>query len=140
MNDMICKKIFIIDDEKMNIIALAHFLKPQYDIIVTTESRAALETAEKHLPDVILLDIIMPDMDGYEVIVKLKESEITKDIPVIFISGLSNDENEEKGIELGAADYITKPFNKFLVRKRIETQLKLLECRHMIESYEKNSK
>jgi len=136
---MSCKKILIVDDEKMNIIALAHFLKPEYDIIVTTESLAALETAEKHQPDVILLDIIMPDIDGYEVIVKLKKSEITKNIPVIFISGLSNDENEEKGIELGAADYITKPFNKFLVRKRIETQLKLLECKHIIESYE-NSK
>jgi len=129
------KKILIIDDEKMNIIALAHFLKPDYDIIVSTESLTALETAEKHLPDIILLDIIMPEMDGFEVIAKFKKSETVKDIPVIFITGLNNEVDEEKGIELGAADYITKPFKKGIVKSRIETQIKLMEYKHMIENY-----
>ena len=127
------KKILVIDDEKMNIIALAHFLKPEYDIIISTESAAALEIAEKHLPDIILLDIIMPDMDGFDVITKLKESEKVKDIPVIFISGLNNEASEEKGIALGAADYLIKPFNKIQVKTRIETQLKLQNYKRMIE-------
>jgi len=127
------KKILVIDDEKMNIIALAHFLKPEYDIIISTESAAALEIAEKHLPDIILLDIIMPDMDGFDVIAKLKESEKVKDIPVIFISGLNNEASEEKGIALGAADYIIKPFNKIQVKTRIETQLKLQNYKRIIE-------
>ena len=130
------KKILIIDDEKMNIIALAHFLKPEYNIIVSTESLTALETAEKHLPDIILLDIIMPDMDGFEVIAKLKQSETVKDIPVIFITGLNNEVDEEKGIELGAADYISKPFKRSIVKTRIETQIKLMEFKRVIENYE----
>jgi len=130
------RKILIVDDEKLNILALAHFLKPQYDIIVTTESISALETAEKHLPDLILLDVIMPNMNGYEVIEKLKQSEKTKNIPVVFISGLNDTENEEKGIMLGAADFITKPFNKTLVKKRIETQIMLLDNKRIIDNYE----
>jgi len=134
------RKIFIIDDEKLNILALAHFLKEQYDIIVTIDSLTALETAEKHMPDLILLDIIMPDMDGYEVIEKLKKSETVKDIPVIFISGLNNAESEEKGIMLGAADFITKPFNKTLVKKRIETQISLLDNKRIIDNYKSISK
>jgi len=129
------KKILVIDDEKMNIIALAHFLKPEYDIIVSTESPTALETAEKHLPDIILLDIIMPEIDGFEVISMLKKSETVKDIPVIFITGLSNEADAEKGIELGAADYITKPFKKAVVKARIDTQIKLLEYKRIIENF-----
>jgi len=130
------KKILIIDDEKMNILALAHFLKPQYDIIVSTESVTAFETAEKHLPDIILLDIIMPELDGYGVIAKLKASENTKNIPVIFISGLNSPEDEEKGVLLGAVDFITKPFNKMLVKARIDTQSLLLDYKHKNEKYE----
>ena len=134
------KKILIIDDEKMNIIALAHFLKPEYDIIVSTESAAALEIAEKHFPDIILLDIVMPDMDGFEVITQLKASDKIKDIPVIFITGLNNEANEEKGITLGAADYISKPFNKILVKTRIETQIKLQEYKQILEELQVGNK
>jgi len=130
------KKILIIDDEKMNIMTLAHFLKNEYDIIVTTESKSAYEIAEKHLPDIILLDIIMPEINGFDVLVKLKRSKITNNIPVIFITGLNNDEDEEKGLSMGAADYILKPFNKAIVKKRIETQLKLADCLNIIEKYE----
>jgi putative two-component system response regulator len=121
------KKILIIDDEKMNIIALAHFLKPQYEILIAGDGPSGLEAAEKHMPDIILLDIIMPGMSGFDVIVKLKESENTKNIPVIFITGLSDSDDEEKGIALGAVDYITKPFGKSIVKRRVETQLKLLD-------------
>jgi len=91
------------------------------------DSLEALETAEKVMPDLILLDIIMPDMDGYEVIEALKKSEKTRDIPVIFITGLDNSNAEEKGFALGAADYIPKPFHPAIVRVRIKNQVRILE-------------
>ena len=127
------KKILIVDDEKMNIIALAHFLKPQYEIIVAVDGASALEAAEKHLPDLILLDIIMPDIYGFDVLVKLKNSAATMNIPVIFLTGLSNAGDEEKGLSLGAVDYITKPFNQSVVKARIKTQLKMVDYVRTIE-------
>jgi CheY-like chemotaxis protein len=114
------KKILIIDDEKMNIIALAHYLKPQYEIIIATDGQTGLEIAEKHIPDLILLDVVMPEMDGYDVIIKLKESESTKNIPVVFITGLNNDKDEKKGISLGAMGFIAKPFDKSVVETNVK--------------------
>jgi len=121
------KKILIIDDEKMNIMALAHFLKSQYEIVIAGDGQSGLEAAEKHIPDLILLDIIMPEMNGFEVISKLKKSETTKNIPVIFISALDEEGDDEKGLSLGAVDFITKPFSKAIIDLRIKTQLKLIE-------------
>jgi len=126
------KKILIVDDEKMNIIALAHFLKPYYEILVAADGASGIEAADKHLPDIILLDIIMPEINGFDVIIRLKENETTRNIPVIFITGLNSTEDEDKGMELGAADYISKPFNKSIVKKRIETHLKLAEYSKII--------
>jgi len=127
------KKVLIVDDEKMNILALAHFLKPQYEIIIASDGTSALEEAEKNMPDIILLDIIMPDMSGFDVLVKLKDSARTMNIPVIFLTGLDSAEDEEKGLLLGAVDYITKPFNKSIVKARINTQLKMSNYIHTIE-------
>ena len=127
------KKILIVDDEKMNIIELAHFLKPQYDVIVAIDGASALDAASKHLPDIILLDIIMPDMSGFDVLSNLKDSPATMNIPVIFITGLSSAGDEEKGLSLGAVDYIIKPFNKSLVKARIKTHLKISDYIRMIE-------
>ena len=121
------KKILIIDDEKMNIIALAYFLKHKYEIIIASDGKTGIEAAEKNQPDVILLDIVMPEMSGFEVLTKLKESEITKKIPVIFISATEEEGDEEKGISLGAVDFIAKPFRKTMVELRIESQLKISE-------------
>jgi diguanylate cyclase (GGDEF)-like protein len=127
------KKILVVDDEKMNIIALAHFLKPQYEIIVAVDGASALDAAEKHMPDIILLDIIMPDMSGFEVLIKLKDCEATKDIPVIFITGLNSAKDEEKGLSLGAVDYITKPFNKLIVKSKVRTHLRMYEYIRIID-------
>jgi len=127
------KKILIVDDEKMNIIALAHFLKQQYEIIVAVDGASALEAAEKHVPDIILLDVLMPDMNGFDVLVRLKDSAATMHIPVIFITGLSGAGDEARGLSLGAVDYITKPFNKSIVKARIKTHLKMSEYVHTIE-------
>ena len=131
------RKILIVDDEKMNILALAHYLKDQYEIIVATDGETGIEAAEKHAPDLILLDIIMPEMNGFDVIEKLKESETARNIPVIFLSGLNSQENEETGMALGAVDFIIKPFSKIIIKARIQNQLKLLEYEKTIANLKK---
>ena len=117
------KGILIVDDEKSNIIALTHFLREDYSVFVTRDSRDALEMAENHKPDIILLDIMMPEMDGYEVIKSLKKSKKSRDIPVVFISGLISPEAIKKGLSLGASDYITKPFEASTVKEKINNLL-----------------
>jgi len=115
--------ILIVDDEAMNIKALAHILEDDYNIYTDKNGLEAVETAEQLLPDIILLDILMPDIDGYEVITRLKNSDKTKNIPVIFISGLSDPEAKAKGMALGAVDYITKPFTSQEVEDKIKKHL-----------------
>jgi len=119
--------ILIIDDQKTNITALSKFLRSEYNIFAAGNGRDALLAAESSQPDVILLDIQMDDMDGYKVITALKGNIKTKDIPVIFITGLSDVESEEKGLALGAVDYIRKPFSPSIVRLRLHNQIKMLE-------------
>ena len=126
-------KILIIDDEKANIIALSHMLGSEYEIFVSKNGQKGIEHAQTHLPDLILLDIIMPDMDGYDVMLKIKSMPEIRDIPVIFITGLTNNANEEKGLAMGAADYITKPFQPLIVKLRVENQLKMLRQLKAIE-------
>ena len=118
--------VLIVDDEKANIITLTHILGPTCTVYASKDGLDAIEAAQKHLPDVILLDILMPEMDGYEVIEALKNNETTKAIPVIFITGLSGDDDEKKGLSLGAADYISKPFNSVIVELRVQSQLKIV--------------
>ena len=121
--------ILIVDDESSNINTLTHILNKEYTIYAEISGPEAIKTAELVKPDIILLDIIMPEMNGYEVVVALKSSAKTKDIPVIFISGLSDTEAEEKGLALGAADYITKPFSAAIVKLRVSNQVKILRQR-----------
>ncbi|MCL2075310.1 MAG: response regulator [Betaproteobacteria bacterium] len=127
MNEARKYSILVVDDEKSNILALMNILRPEYTVYASTSGQSVIETAEKHLPDIILLDIIMPDMDGYEVIGALKSSEKTRNIPVIFVTGLSGAADEEKGLALGVADYIIKPFSPAIVKLRVRNQIKLLE-------------
>jgi len=115
--------ILIIDDEKSNITVLTDILQEEYKIHVVKDSREAVETAENQMPDIILLDIIMPHLDGYEVLAALKASEKTKDIPVIFTTGLDCAKEKSKGLALGIADYIAKPFHASVVKVRVEQQL-----------------
>jgi len=118
--------ILIVDDEKANIIALSHILSPTYDIFTSRNGQDAIEIAIEFLPSMILLDILMPGMDGYSVIEELKSNDATRDIPVIFISGLDNAEDEKRGLSLGAADYISKPFNSAIVELRVLNQIKIV--------------
>jgi len=127
--------VLIVDDERANIIALTSFLESDYEIYVSLDGAEAIEAAEEFLPDVILLDILMPEMDGYDTIAKLKSSDKTQHIPVIFITGLTTSENERKGLALGAADYIAKPFSADIVKLRVDNQIKIHEqMRLLIES------
>ena len=135
--------VLIVDDVNANIIALTDILKSEYTIYAAKNGQKAIELAEEFLPDVILLDIIMPEMDGYAVIKTLKSSDKTLNIPVIFITGLDKDGNEEKGLELGAADYITKPFSPLVVKLRVRYQIEMInQMRKNIEKEraEKNSR
>ena len=117
--------ILVIDDEKANIITLRHMLGNDYKLYAAKTGFEGLALAKKHVPDLILLDIMMPVMNGYEVYMILKNSEKTQNIPVIFISGLTDEDNVEKGMALGVVDYITKPFKSYVVKLRVENQLKL---------------
>ena len=135
--------ILIVDDEESNIIALSHILSPHYTIYAVKDGQDALEMADEFLPDVILLDIIMPDMDGYAVLAALKKSERAHSIPVIFITGLNNADDEEKGLMLGADDYISKPFSAAIVRLRVQNQIRLINQMRLIiakETAEKSSR
>nr|AGS52972.1 sensory box histidine kinase/response regulator [uncultured bacterium contig00030] len=123
--------VLIVDDENSNIIALTNILKHDYTVYAATNGQEAIEAAKEFLPDVILLDIIMEDMDGYEVFSLLKAEEKTSGIPVIFITGLVSIEDEEKGLDLGAADYITKPFHPAIVRLRVH---KLILAEEAVEA------
>ena len=119
--------VLIVDDENMNMFALTHMLRPEYTVYAAKNGESAIRIAKKQLPDVILLDILMPEMDGYEVLSRLKSDEETRNIPVIFVTGLINPEDEKKGLEMGAADYINKPFNADTVREKIRNQIQILK-------------
>ena len=125
--------ILISDDEKFNLDILASILSPLYNILIARNGTRTLELAKQNSPDLILLDVIMPDMNGFEVITKLKESNHTVNIPVIFITGLTDPADEERGFFLGAVDYITKPFNKAIVKARVNTHIKIIDQMRTIE-------
>jgi DNA-binding response OmpR family regulator len=120
--------ILVVDDQPANINMLGAALSREFGVSVATNGHDALRIASGDpLPDLILLDIVMPEMDGYEVCQALKDDDRTRDIPVIFITAMSEEEDETKGLELGAVDYITKPFRVPIVQARVRAVLKLKE-------------
>ncbi|MFV2033259.1 MAG: HD domain-containing phosphohydrolase [Gammaproteobacteria bacterium] len=131
------QNILAVDDTPENLQVLKGILVPQYSIMAAISGEAALKIVDKTRPDLILLDIMMSGMDGYEVCRILKSREDTADIPVIFISAMSEVKDEHQGFEVGAVDYITKPVNADLVRARVKTHLSLADqqrtCQTMVE-------
>jgi len=119
-------RILVVDDEISCIITLTSILEPYYEVLSLQDSRKAVSFAEENQPDIILLDIFMPGIDGFEVITLLKLNEKTRHIPVIIITGFDNRKAEENGLMLGAVDYIAKPFHPAIVKLRVENQTKLL--------------
>lgn len=128
-------RILIVDDERFNLNTLHGLLKDDYKIMVATGGEQALKAAVTGRPDLILLDINMPGLDGYEVCRRLKSDALTQGVPIIFITGLADADDETRGLELGAADYITKPFNLSVVRARVRTQMRLKQQSDLLESY-----
>ena len=118
-------KILIVDDTEENIDILVESLSDEYDIRVATSGSRALRIIEVEQPDMVLLDVMMPEMDGYELCNILKSNPKTSEIPVIFLTALSETRDEAKGLALGAADYIVKPFNIELVKARVRNHLQL---------------
>jgi len=119
-------RILIVDDVNENLHVLMNVLRDSYAIVAATTGEKALELAQREpLPDLILLDIKMPGMDGYSVLSHLKTNPLTADIPVIFVTALADAADEARGLTLGIADYITKPVNPELLRLRVRTQLEL---------------
>lgn len=127
MNSRKKNSILIVDDERSNISTLNTILNSVYIIYASNNGKEAIETALEFMPDIILLDVLMPEMDGYDVIATLKNYEKTRNIPVIFITGLDNINAEIKGLSSGAVDYIQKPFNSAIVRLRIQNQIQIVE-------------
>jgi CheY-like chemotaxis protein len=118
--------VMIVDDAAENLQILIELLKDDYHVIPLKSGRAALEKlAQDPLPDLALLDIVMPDMDGYEFCSRLKADPRTKEIPVIFITAVSEAMDDAKAFELGAVDYVPKPFNPLTVKARVHTHIKL---------------
>lgn len=126
-------KILAVDDDPQSLLMLRKILKPQpYEVMEANSGLAALKEVEAHHPDLILLDILMPGMDGLEVCRRLKSDTNTRSIPVIFITALRNTEEMVKGFEAGAVDYITKPFNKLELTARVKTHLDLKQSTDII--------
>ncbi len=133
-SDKKMQTILIVDDEPANISLLNEVLKSSYQVMVAKSGKKAILAAQSdQLPDLILLDIIMPEIDGYEVLRKLKSNDETKNIPVIFVTSKGNEEDETKGLEMGAVDYIHKPFNPAVVKARVKAHLELKRNRDFLE-------
>lgn len=117
--------ILVVDDTQINISILVELLAQQYDIIVALDGKTALEIANTELPDLILLDIMMPQMDGYEVCKELKQNSKTKKIPIIFLTAKTDEDSIETAYEVGGSDYVSKPFKPKELKARVKTQLDL---------------
>ncbi|MDM8539869.1 adenylate/guanylate cyclase domain-containing protein [Desulfococcaceae bacterium HSG9] len=128
------QRILIVDDEPINIKLLMETVKHDYKVSAATNGYEALRlAASENQPDLILLDIMMPEIDGYEVCRRLKRNPATQNIPVIFITAKSEDEDETKGLKLGAVDYITKPISPMVVLSRVHTQMEMKLYRDDLE-------
>lgn len=128
--------VLVVDDEPANIQALGYLLKDEFRVRVANggdKALSMLQDAEQPHPDLILLDIQMPGVDGYEVCKRLKEDPATAEIPVIFVTALDAASDEERGLNLGAVDYIAKPFNQAIVRARVRTHMTLKRKTDLLE-------
>ncbi len=126
-------RLLIVDDTEENLDILVESLAEEYDIHVATNATRALKIIVSEKPDLVLLDIMMPDMDGYELCEIVKSNPKTNDIPIIFVTALSESTDEARGLELGAVDYIVKPFNMDLVKARIRNHLSLKKHSNQLE-------
>ncbi|EPR41072.1 response regulator receiver modulated diguanylate cyclase [Desulfovibrio sp. X2] len=126
------QSVLIVDDNPENIEVLSASLGDEVEVLFATTGKDALELARTEQPDLILLDVMMPDMDGYRVCSELKSLPETIDIPVIFVTALSQEEEETRGLDAGAIDYVTKPISPPIVRARVRNHLELKRYRDVL--------
>jgi len=132
-NDVV---ILLVDDVPQNIQILGEILKNEgYSFAIAMNGKETFHLLEKKLPDLILLDVMLPDTDGFKICGKLKENKITAEIPVIFLTAKTETEDKVKGLELGAVDYITKPFEAVEVIARVRTHVQLKKSKDLIRQY-----
>ncbi len=131
------KKILVVDDEPNNLQLIRQVLRNHYQLLFATTGEKALEAATQHWPDLVLLDIMMPGMDGYEVCKQLKANPVTREIPVIFVTAMSEVENEAEGFDVGAVDYIQKPVSGSILLRRVQTHLSLVRVKELEDSQRK---
>jgi len=118
--------ILIVEDSELSISVLTDILGDTYELFVARNGHEGIEMAKSKSPDLILLDIILPRMDGYEVIKVLKNDPETKTIPIVFVTSLNHVDDERKGLQLGADDYINKPNDPFIVKLRVAIQMRIV--------------
>lgn len=128
------QRVLIVDDSIINIKIMLRILEDDYEILYATSGEEALSLVLLYNVDIILLDVLMPGLDGYEVCKRLKSQPLTENIPIIFVSGMSNVDDETKGLEAGAIDYIVKPFNTTIVKMRVKNHLELKKYRDLLEN------
>jgi diguanylate cyclase (GGDEF)-like protein len=133
MEDQDRSNILIIDDEKKNLDALREILQNENTLEFAQSSAGALARIEDHKPDLILLDLHLPDINGFDLLLKFKETDETRDIPVILLTGLASIEDEERGLRLGAVDYLTRPYHSAVVQARIRVHLEIVKHIRTIE-------
>lgn len=129
------KKILIVDDQPSNLQVLQQILENQYQLIFATNGQKAIQAVNTHHPDLILLDIMMPDMSGYDVCQQIKSNSATESIPVIFVSAMGEIEDEAHGFDVGAVDYIQKPVSAAIVLRRVKTHLSLVKTEALEKSH-----
>ena len=127
------EKVLIVDDSILQATQLKAILEDEYDVTVAQRAEDGLRLANEKNFSLILLDVVMPGMDGFTLLKKLQEEIITKSIPVILITSLSTVADEQRGLVLGAVDYITKPFEPLIVKARVNTHIKLYHYRRQVE-------
>ena len=122
--------ILIIDDTPMVLRALGDILKNEHNILIAKSGEQGIESARKNMPSLILLDIMMPGMSGFETIKALQADELTKNIPVVFVSGDESAETKEIGYRLGAVDFIEKPFIEIAIKRRVGLIIEYVELKN----------
>lgn len=135
MTDLSNCTVLVVDDAEANIDLLVDILGEEYEVAVATDGPSALEFATAELPDLVLLDIMMPGMDGYEVCRHLKAQEATRDIPIVFVTALGDPQSEVHGLELGGVDYVHKPLTPAIVKARVRNHIQLKQAQSALAAH-----
>jgi DNA-binding response OmpR family regulator len=128
-------RILIVDDMPVSIKVLGEFLSQEYEVAVATSGRQALESADRNPPDLVLMDVVMPEMDGFEVCRRLRQNPKLVGVPVIFLTALADSDDVVRGFEAGGQDYILKPYKKGEVLLRVKTHMELKLAKEKLDQY-----